>query len=122
MDASPDLLIIARTDARGIVVFDSAGNLILSTGDDTNPFQWDGYTPIVSTPVLGATTTVTTTTLQTADASEPRQTALQRRYAAQDRTIEPKVFHLPDLGSEREYSEMVRVAGDRTAPLLIATI
>lgn len=68
----------------------------------------DGYTPIVSTPVLGATTTVTTTTLQTADASEPRQTALQRRYAAQDRTIEPKVFHLPDLGSER-----VRRAAER---------
>ena len=30
----------------GDIVFDSAGNLILSTGDDTNPFQSDGYTPI----------------------------------------------------------------------------
>src|SRR5918992_1310947 len=28
----------------GDIVFDSAGNLILSTGDDTNPFQSDGYT------------------------------------------------------------------------------
>jgi cytochrome c len=30
----------------GDILFDSAGNLILSTGDDTNPFQSDGYTPI----------------------------------------------------------------------------
>jgi glucose/arabinose dehydrogenase/PKD repeat protein len=30
----------------GDIVFDGAGNLYLSTGDDTNPFQSDGYTPI----------------------------------------------------------------------------
>lgn len=30
----------------GDIVFDSAGNLILSTGDDTNPFQSDGFVPI----------------------------------------------------------------------------
>ena len=30
----------------GDIVFDRAGNLILSTGDDTNPFESDGYTPI----------------------------------------------------------------------------
>jgi len=30
----------------GDIVFDAAGNLYLSTGDDTNPFQSDGYTPI----------------------------------------------------------------------------
>ncbi len=30
----------------GDIVFDSAGNLILSTGDDTNPFESDGFTPI----------------------------------------------------------------------------
>jgi cytochrome c len=30
----------------GDIVFDSAGDLILSTGDDTNPFESDGYTPI----------------------------------------------------------------------------
>ena len=34
----------------GDIVFDSAGNLILSTGDDTNPFQSDGYTPIDERP------------------------------------------------------------------------
>jgi cytochrome c len=30
----------------GDVVFDSDGNLYLSTGDDTNPFESQGYTPI----------------------------------------------------------------------------
>ncbi|MFG1973441.1 PQQ-dependent sugar dehydrogenase [Nonomuraea fuscirosea] len=30
----------------GDIVFDAAGNLYLSTGDDTNPFFSDGYTPI----------------------------------------------------------------------------
>jgi cytochrome c len=34
----------------GDIIFDSAGNLILSTGDDTNPFQSDGYTPIDERP------------------------------------------------------------------------
>ena len=30
----------------GQIDFDGGGNLFLSTGDDTNPFQSDGYTPI----------------------------------------------------------------------------
>jgi glucose/arabinose dehydrogenase len=30
----------------GDIVFDKDGNLILATGDDTNPFQSDGYAPI----------------------------------------------------------------------------
>jgi cytochrome c len=34
----------------GDIVFDSEGNLILSTGDDTNPFESDGYTPIDERP------------------------------------------------------------------------
>jgi cytochrome c len=34
----------------GDIVFDSNGNLILSTGDDTNPFESDGYTPIDERP------------------------------------------------------------------------
>ena len=34
----------------GDIVFDRAGNLILSTGDDTNPFESDGYTPIDERP------------------------------------------------------------------------
>ncbi|HSE69867.1 MAG TPA: PQQ-dependent sugar dehydrogenase, partial [Nocardioidaceae bacterium] len=34
----------------GDIVFDSAGNLILATGDDTNPFESDGYAPIDERP------------------------------------------------------------------------
>ena len=34
----------------GDIVFDSAGNLLLSTGDDTNPFESDGYAPIDERP------------------------------------------------------------------------
>jgi glucose/arabinose dehydrogenase/PKD repeat protein len=34
----------------GDILFDRAGNLILSTGDDTNPFESDGYTPIDERP------------------------------------------------------------------------
>ena len=34
----------------GDIVFDADGNLFLSTGDDTNPFESDGYTPIDERP------------------------------------------------------------------------
>ncbi|HMG31894.1 MAG TPA: PKD domain-containing protein, partial [Jiangellaceae bacterium] len=34
----------------GQIDFDAQGNLYLSTGDDTNPFQSDGYTPIDERP------------------------------------------------------------------------
>ncbi|GII54810.1 hypothetical protein Pth03_31990 [Planotetraspora thailandica] len=34
----------------GDIVFDAAGNLYLSTGDDTNPFSSDGYNPIDERP------------------------------------------------------------------------
>jgi cytochrome c len=34
----------------GKIDFDSAGNLYLSTGDDTNPFASDGYVPIDERP------------------------------------------------------------------------
>lgn len=34
----------------GDIVFDSAGNVLLSTGDDTNPFSSGGYTPIDERP------------------------------------------------------------------------
>ena len=34
----------------GQIDFDKQGNLYLSTGDDTNPFQSDGYTPIDERP------------------------------------------------------------------------
>lgn len=43
----------------GDIVFDSAGNLLLSTGDDTNPFESAGYAPLDDregrNPAYGAT-------------------------------------------------------------------
>jgi len=34
----------------GTIVFDGAGNLLLSTSDDTNPFFSDGYAPLDNRP------------------------------------------------------------------------
>ncbi|TDE01332.1 ThuA domain-containing protein [Jiangella asiatica] len=36
--------------AGGSLAFDAAGNLFLATGDDTNPFESDGYAPIDERP------------------------------------------------------------------------
>jgi glucose/arabinose dehydrogenase/PKD repeat protein len=57
LDMSTEEKIIAVPVDRGIcchvggnIDFDGAGNLLLSTGDDTNPFESDGYTPIDDRP------------------------------------------------------------------------
>lgn len=59
----------------------------------------DGYTPVVSAPLTGATAAVNGTTTQRADAAAPQQAERQRGYAARDRTITPKPVRLPDLDS-----------------------
>ncbi|MBQ0825662.1 PQQ-dependent sugar dehydrogenase [Streptomyces tagetis] len=53
LDASSEKKILDVQTSRGTcchvggdIDFDADGNLYLSTGDDTNPFQSDGYTPI----------------------------------------------------------------------------
>ncbi|MDQ0993980.1 carbohydrate-binding protein [Streptomyces sp. V3I7] len=53
LDAASEKKILDVPTSRGIcchvggdIDFDAAGNLYLSTGDDTNPFQSDGYAPI----------------------------------------------------------------------------
>ncbi|MFJ8357870.1 PQQ-dependent sugar dehydrogenase [Streptomyces sp. NPDC093984] len=53
LDAASEKKILDVPASRGIcchvggdIDFDAAGNLYLSTGDDTNPFQSDGFTPI----------------------------------------------------------------------------
>ncbi|MFF7175045.1 PQQ-dependent sugar dehydrogenase [Streptomyces pseudovenezuelae] len=53
LDAASETKIIDIPATRGIcchvggdIDFDAAGNLYLSTGDDSNPFQSDGFTPI----------------------------------------------------------------------------
>ena len=57
LDMSTEEKILAVPVDRGIcchvggnIDFDGAGNLLLSTGDDTNPFESDGYTPIDDRP------------------------------------------------------------------------
>lgn len=53
LDAASETKILDIPASRGLcchvggdIDFDAAGNLYLSTGDDTNPFQSDGFTPI----------------------------------------------------------------------------
>ncbi|WP_445026885.1 PQQ-dependent sugar dehydrogenase [Streptomyces sp. SAS_270] len=53
LDAASEKKILDVRTSRGIcchvggdIDFDAAGNLYLSTGDDSNPFQSDGFTPI----------------------------------------------------------------------------
>ncbi|WP_461063769.1 PQQ-dependent sugar dehydrogenase [Streptomyces pseudoechinosporeus] len=53
LDTASETKILDVPASRGIcchvggdIDFDAAGNLYLSTGDDSNPFQSDGYTPI----------------------------------------------------------------------------
>ncbi|MFE7842149.1 PQQ-dependent sugar dehydrogenase [Streptomyces sp. NPDC057474] len=53
LDAASETKILDVPASRGIcchvggdIDFDAAGNLYLSTGDDSNPFQSDGFTPI----------------------------------------------------------------------------
>ncbi|MFD3716484.1 PQQ-dependent sugar dehydrogenase, partial [Streptomyces sp. NPDC058677] len=53
LDAASEKKVLDVPASRGLcchvggdIDFDAAGNLYLSTGDDTNPFQSDGFTPI----------------------------------------------------------------------------
>ncbi|WP_425508146.1 PQQ-dependent sugar dehydrogenase [Streptomyces bathyalis] len=53
LDADSEKKILEVPASRGLcchvggdIAFDADGNLLLSTGDDTNPFQSDGYSPI----------------------------------------------------------------------------
>ncbi|MGY0388428.1 SGNH/GDSL hydrolase family protein [Nocardioides sp. WG-D5] len=55
----------------------------------------DGYTPLVSSPLTGATLTAGPAVIAAAEATGPAQAAKQRTYAALDRHIEPKVFQPP---------------------------
>lgn len=60
-----------------------------------------GYTPSVSGLLTGTSVAVTRRTVRAAGAQRATLTAQQRRYAAADRTIEPKVFRIPDLTTSR---------------------
>lgn len=51
----------------GDIDFDSAGNLYVATGDDTNPFQSNGYTPIDERPYRNPAFDAQRTSANTAD-------------------------------------------------------
>lgn len=61
----------------------------------------DGYTPLVSPKLTGATLTVTKAIQRKADRAGDAQADLQRQRAAADNTIEPKQFKRPNLNSKR---------------------
>lgn len=57
LDLGSEQVILEVVEDRGIcchiggqIDFDAGGNLLLSTGDDTNPFSSEGYTPIDERP------------------------------------------------------------------------
>ena len=56
-----------------------------------------GYTPAVSPLLTGAALAVTADVVAASSATGDEQAALQRQYAAADRSIEPEVFVAPDL-------------------------
>jgi len=69
-----------------------------------------GYTPLVSPLLTGSTVAVSGATLRTAAASADRLAAAAAPYAAQDATIRPERFEVPDLTSQRA-REAARRAG-----------
>jgi len=56
-----------------------------------------GYTPTVSPLLTGSTVAVTAAVVAESSSSSEEQAALQRQYAAADRSIEPETFVAPDL-------------------------
>ena len=58
-----------------------------------------GYAPVVGTRLTGSTVTVSATTIAAAEATADELAAQQRPFAAQDRSIRPKIFSVPDLES-----------------------
>lgn len=69
-----------------------------------------GYTPTVSPSLTGSTVAASTQLRRQAARTGDDQAALQREYAAQDATIEPKVFTAPDL-TTRHARRLARRAG-----------
>lgn len=71
-----------------------------------------GYTPTVSPFLTGATVTTSPAVLATARASSERLADQQRRYAAADRSIRPKVVRAPDLSSPAVHAAAARAGVD----------
>lgn len=76
----------------------------------------DGYAPLVSGPITGATQQVTASTIERATAGADEQARRQRARADVDRTIEPKTVRLPDLDSPRVRQAAARAGVDIDSP------
>jgi lysophospholipase L1-like esterase len=72
----------------------------------------DGYAVVVSPPLTGTSFAGTSTLLRQARLSADRLATQQRRYAALDATITPKVFHAPDLTTARAKAAAARAGVD----------
>lgn len=72
----------------------------------------NGYTPLVSPRLTGASVQVTAQVLATAQEQGPAQAEKQRRHAAQDRRIEPERIELPDLTSPEARAAAKRAGVD----------
>lgn len=72
----------------------------------------DGYAPLVGTAIAGATVRVTASDVRAAEASASRLAQQQRAYAAQDRSVTPKEFVLPDLTTPRARAAAARAGVD----------
>ncbi|RPF20973.1 SGNH/GDSL hydrolase family protein [Myceligenerans xiligouense] len=65
----------------------------------------NGYTPLVSGVLTGASITATKAVVAEAESHAKQQAKLQRKYAAADRKIEPKLFQPPTKAGLRELAE-----------------
>jgi len=73
----------------------------------------NGYLPLVSNVLTGTSATATSTVLAKAEDGAAAQAQLQRRYAAADRTIKPKLFHPPTKAGLEELAKEQGVDFDR---------
>ena len=102
LDFSTEQEILRVNMSRGIcchvggqIDFDSEGNLFLSTGDDTNPFQSAGYTPI--------------------DDRATRNPAFDaRRTSGNTNDLRGKLLRIRLMDEDAIEDDQIRVAGART--------
>ncbi|HEX8487660.1 MAG TPA: SGNH/GDSL hydrolase family protein, partial [Propionibacteriaceae bacterium] len=85
------------------------------TGESYHPNRLghsSGYSPLVSTALIGSPVPVSAPTQARAADSSRRLAAQQRSYAAQDRAIRPKPFRAPDLSSPQIVRAAARAGVD----------
>jgi len=81
-----------------------------------------GYAQLVGSTLAGSTVRVGALTTHEAEDASRRLTTQQRRYAAQDRTIRPKQFRIPNLQSLEIKEAAARAGVDLTSRISIDTV